>query len=68
MRGVLVSVSNVEVTSVVESDGTEILDPRRWMGTGVRTLPHETCTALASTPNQIMSLGANRRRKTDAKI
>ena len=54
------SVYDVEVTLVVESDHTEILNPSRWMSTGVKD-PAETGTALVSTLNQIIAFGTNRR-------
>lgn len=65
MRALMVSVSIVEVTSVVESDHTDFgceMVIEHWVKD-----PAETPTALASTPNQI-SLGANIRGNTDAKI
>lgn len=56
----MVLVCEMEVTVVVESDHTEILDPGRWMSTGVKD-PAETCIALVSTLNQIIGFGTNRR-------
>lgn len=66
MRPLVVSVSDVEVTSVVESDHRDFKSEKAnecWDKD-----PAETCTAVAGTPNQILSLGANIRGNTDPKI
>lgn len=55
----MMSVYNVEVTLVVESNHTETLDASRWMSTGVKD-PAETGAALVSALNQITAFGTNR--------
>lgn len=55
----MMSVYNVEVTLVVESNHTEILDPSRWVSAGVKD-PAETGAALVSALNQIIAFGTNR--------
>lgn len=54
------SVYDVEVTLVAESDHTMILDPSRWMSTRVKD-PVKTDTALAGTLNLIIAFGTNKR-------
>ena len=59
------SVYDVEVTLVVESDHTQLLDLRRWISTGVED-PEETVTALVCSLNQVITFGTNRSRNAGA--
>lgn len=59
------SVYDAEVTLVVESDHTQLLDLRRWISTGVED-PEETVTALVCSLNQVILFDTNRSRNVGA--